>query len=349
MKALGEERDVGRRIAVLGPMRELGEHRRRAARRAGPGGARGQGRPADPGRRGDAAAGEALGGAIAVDRADDADEAAELLARAGAAGRRGAGQGVQLDRACEAGRANGRGRIGLMLYLDRRAAWLSRHPQPHPLHQLPRRRGDRDRADDRAVDRAGVHPLASRQAGQGPADPRRRPAEPPRQARHADDGRAADPDLGRRSRSCCGWTSTNPYVWACLLVTGGFGLIGFLDDYDKVKKAHHAGLSGKMRLLLEFAIAGFATWLMVRSRRHAALSAVRPGRGDRPRLVLHRVRGVRDRGVRQCGEPDRRARRAGDDAGDHRRDGLHADRLPRRQCALRRLSRHSARARARAI
>lgn len=55
----------------------------------------------------------------------------------------------------------------------------------------------------------------------------------------------------------------NPYVWACLLVFGGFGLIGFLDDYDKVKKAHHAGLSGKMRLLLEFAIAGFATWLMI--------------------------------------------------------------------------------------
>ena len=58
---------------------------------------------------------------------------------------------------------------------------------------------------------------------------------------------------------------TNPFVWACLLVTGGFGLIGFLDDYDKVKKAHHAGLSGKMRLLLEFVIAGIATWLMIRS------------------------------------------------------------------------------------
>ena len=58
---------------------------------------------------------------------------------------------------------------------------------------------------------------------------------------------------------------TNPFVWACLLVTGGFGLIGFLDDYDKVKKAHHAGLSGKMRLLLEFVIAGVATWLMIRS------------------------------------------------------------------------------------
>jgi phospho-N-acetylmuramoyl-pentapeptide-transferase len=57
----------------------------------------------------------------------------------------------------------------------------------------------------------------------------------------------------------------NPYVWACLLVTAGFGLIGWLDDYDKVKKAHHKGLSGKTRLVLEFVIAGFATWLMIRN------------------------------------------------------------------------------------
>jgi len=58
---------------------------------------------------------------------------------------------------------------------------------------------------------------------------------------------------------------TNPYVWACLTVTAGFGAIGWLDDYDKVKKAHHAGLAGKTRLLLEFIIAGAATWMMVRT------------------------------------------------------------------------------------
>ena len=57
----------------------------------------------------------------------------------------------------------------------------------------------------------------------------------------------------------------NPYVWACLLVTAGFGLIGFLDDFDKIRKAHHAGLSGRMRLALEFLIAGFATWLIIRA------------------------------------------------------------------------------------
>ncbi|GGA08231.1 MAG: phospho-N-acetylmuramoyl-pentapeptide-transferase [Sphingomonadales bacterium CG12_big_fil_rev_8_21_14_0_65_65_10] len=55
----------------------------------------------------------------------------------------------------------------------------------------------------------------------------------------------------------------NPFVWACLAVTLGFGLIGFMDDFDKVTKSHHAGVSGKVRLLLEFIIAGIAVWLIV--------------------------------------------------------------------------------------
>ena len=55
----------------------------------------------------------------------------------------------------------------------------------------------------------------------------------------------------------------NPFVWACLFVTLGFGAIGFLDDYDKVRKASHAGVPGRVRLLLEFVIAGAASWLIV--------------------------------------------------------------------------------------
>ncbi|MBO0752296.1 MAG: phospho-N-acetylmuramoyl-pentapeptide-transferase, partial [Bradyrhizobiaceae bacterium] len=55
----------------------------------------------------------------------------------------------------------------------------------------------------------------------------------------------------------------NPYVWIVLGVTLGFGLIGFYDDYLKVTKQTHAGFSARTRLLLEFAIAGAACFLIV--------------------------------------------------------------------------------------
>jgi phospho-N-acetylmuramoyl-pentapeptide-transferase len=55
----------------------------------------------------------------------------------------------------------------------------------------------------------------------------------------------------------------NPYVWACLFVTLGFGAIGFLDDYDKVSKASVAGVSGRTRLIGEFVIALIASWIIV--------------------------------------------------------------------------------------
>ena len=56
---------------------------------------------------------------------------------------------------------------------------------------------------------------------------------------------------------------TNPFVLACLAVTLGFGAIGFLDDYDKVTKRSHKGISGKARLAAEFVVAGIAAWIIV--------------------------------------------------------------------------------------
>jgi phospho-N-acetylmuramoyl-pentapeptide-transferase len=51
---------------------------------------------------------------------------------------------------------------------------------------------------------------------------------------------------------------TNPYVWVVLGVTLGFGLVGFYDDYLKVTQQTHAGISGRMRLLIEAIIAAAA-------------------------------------------------------------------------------------------
>ena len=56
---------------------------------------------------------------------------------------------------------------------------------------------------------------------------------------------------------------SNPYVWACLFVTLGFGMIGFLDDYDKVRKQKTEGVSGRIRLAGEFLIAGIASWIII--------------------------------------------------------------------------------------
>ena len=52
----------------------------------------------------------------------------------------------------------------------------------------------------------------------------------------------------------------NPFIWIILFVTVSFAAIGFADDYAKVSKQTTAGVSGKIRLLLGFAIAGIAAY-----------------------------------------------------------------------------------------
>ena len=50
----------------------------------------------------------------------------------------------------------------------------------------------------------------------------------------------------------------NELVWLLLLVTVGFGVVGFVDDYMKITQKNTKGVPGKVRLTAEFIIAGGA-------------------------------------------------------------------------------------------
>jgi len=56
---------------------------------------------------------------------------------------------------------------------------------------------------------------------------------------------------------------TNIHVWVVLMVTAGYGVLGFLDDYKKVTKQSSAGISGKTKLVFQFAIAIAAIALLI--------------------------------------------------------------------------------------
>ena len=56
----------------------------------------------------------------------------------------------------------------------------------------------------------------------------------------------------------------NIYVWLLILVMAGFGAIGFLDDYLKIKRKSNLGLSGKVKFGLQLVLAlafGFTLYL----------------------------------------------------------------------------------------
>ncbi len=56
---------------------------------------------------------------------------------------------------------------------------------------------------------------------------------------------------------------TNGFVWAALLVTLGFGAVGFVDDYLKVTRQSHRGVPGRVKMLAEIVVALVATvWIM---------------------------------------------------------------------------------------
>jgi phospho-N-acetylmuramoyl-pentapeptide-transferase len=56
---------------------------------------------------------------------------------------------------------------------------------------------------------------------------------------------------------------TDIYVWIVLLVTLSFGLLGFIDDYQKVTKRSSAGISGRAKLAGQFIVAVLASYAVM--------------------------------------------------------------------------------------
>jgi phospho-N-acetylmuramoyl-pentapeptide-transferase len=55
----------------------------------------------------------------------------------------------------------------------------------------------------------------------------------------------------------------NAYVWAVLCVTLGYGAIGFVDDYLKLSRGNHKGVSARVKLITQMVFGfGAAIWLM---------------------------------------------------------------------------------------
>lgn len=55
---------------------------------------------------------------------------------------------------------------------------------------------------------------------------------------------------------------SNPYILIVLFITFGFGFLGFVDDYLKVTKKNTKGVSGKVKLLVQFLLCIIATlWI----------------------------------------------------------------------------------------
>jgi phospho-N-acetylmuramoyl-pentapeptide-transferase len=60
------------------------------------------------------------------------------------------------------------------------------------------------------------------------------------------------------------WTNPrNPYVWVALFGLCGYGAIGFLDDYAKVRKARNLGLTGRQKMAMQvLMMLALGVWLL---------------------------------------------------------------------------------------
>ena len=62
---------------------------------------------------------------------------------------------------------------------------------------------------------------------------------------------------------------SNVYVWMCLFITLGFGMIGAIDDFLKIKANNSKGLSGKTKFLLQSTIAFICYYICMKLAPHS--------------------------------------------------------------------------------
>ena len=65
---------------------------------------------------------------------------------------------------------------------------------------------------------------------------------------------------------------SNPFVWLVMLSTLAFGAIGFADDYIKVVHRRNLGLTGRQKLLLQFATSAAVALVLVWMEAHGQYS-----------------------------------------------------------------------------
>jgi hypothetical protein len=199
-----------------------------------------------------------------------------------------------------------------------------------PLRVDAHRPGDADVAADHPHRRALVHPPRPRAPARG-ADPRRRPR-PAYQAKQGTPTMGGALIIMALSAGTVLWCDLrSTLVWLALLVTVGYGVIGFVDDYLKLSRKNKKGLPGKVKLLGQFVIGLVAMiWLYTgdalppESRLRLVLPLVNFHHMSAATIAWTTLPVAAYIGFAvfvlmaiERGQPDRRPRRPGDRAGDH--------------------------------
>ena len=86
---------------------------------------------------------------------------------------------------------------------------------------------------------------------------------------------------------------SNTYIWLAIFSTIAFGAIGFADDYIKVVRKRNLGLTGRMKLVLQFLAAGFvgvALVTLTATRQYSTHLMVPFFKQFRPDLVIETFR-----------------------------------------------------------